>query len=187
MSAATSGAAAADASRASRRARVRRESTSSTVRAISDRAAYTTSACEYGKTGDDRLGERRARRAATRAPRARRRRSASRARSAAWPGPSPTRRAAARASCGSRRRPATSSSFTATSTVSAAMRRYVVSLPPVTVITPLADALTEWRRERSAVRSLLAARTSGRRPAHVPRMSASVIVVVTAPLIARSR
>ena len=67
------------------------------------------------------------------------------------------------------------------------MRRYVVSLPPVTVMTPLADVVTEWRRERSAVRSLPARFTSGRRPAHVPRMSDSVIGVVTAPLIARRR
>ena len=35
---------------------------------------------------------------------------------------------------------------------------------------------TVWRRDRSAVRSLVAAFTSGRSPAHVPRMSASVIV-----------
>ena len=49
MSAATSSAAAADASRARSRARVRRDSTSSTVRAISARTAYTTSARVYGK------------------------------------------------------------------------------------------------------------------------------------------
>ncbi len=49
------------------------------------------------------------------------------------------------------------SRFTAASTASAAMRRYVVSLPPVTVTTPLSDVRTEWRLERSAVRSLLAA------------------------------
>src|SRR3974390_957075 len=67
------------------------------------------------------------------------------------------------------------------------MRRYVVSLPPVTVTTPLGEGGTEWRRERSAVRSLLAAATSGRSPAQVPRMSDSSIVVVTAALIARKR
>ena len=36
--------------------------------------------------------------------------------------------------------------------VSAAISRYVVSLPPVIVTTPLVDRMTRWRRERSAVR-----------------------------------
>ena len=64
---------------------------------------------------------------------------------------------ARRASCGCAP-PRCRAASTTASTVSAAMRRYVVSLPPVTVTTPLADVCTECRRERSAVRSLLAAR-----------------------------
>ncbi|GIU90251.1 MAG: hypothetical protein KatS3mg010_1350 [Acidimicrobiia bacterium] len=67
------------------------------------------------------------------------------------------------------------------------MRRYVVSLPPVTVTTPLGDVRTECRRDRSAVRSLFASFTSGRSPAHVPSTASRPISVVTDALIARSR
>ena len=117
-----------------------------------------------GETGHDRLGQRRVGARAARALRGRRRRSASRDRPAARPRPIPPRRAAARAWCGSGAGPSMPSSFTATSIVSAAIRRYVVSLPPVTVITPPADERTECRRERSAVRSLFAARHERAQP-----------------------
>ena len=132
-----------DASRASRRARVRRESTSSTVRAIS--VAHRVHDFGLGSTGARRRSARRAwrRRAAARAPRARRRRSAWRDPSAASAESHPDAPCSEHCLVRLGRRPATPSSFTATSMVSAAMRRYVVSLPPVTVITPPADARTE--------------------------------------------
>ena len=50
--------------------------------------------------------------------------------------------------CGDSPRPVTTAS-----TVSCAILRYVVSLPPVTVTTPWLEVVTVWRRERSAVRS----------------------------------
>ena len=171
-SAATSSAAAAESSRASRRARVRRESTSSSVRAISWRTAYTASALRYGRPGHERLTERGVgvderldqRRLGAVAvgemlvtARLVRRRAGPRSR---------RRRAAAGAWCGSGA--ACPSSASTASTVSAAIRRYVVSLPPVTVTTPPSERRTACRRERSAVRSLAAVRSSGRSPAHVP-------------------
>jgi glycerol-3-phosphate dehydrogenase len=52
------------------------------------------------------------------------------------------------------------------STVSSAISRYVVSFPPVIAITPAGPVITRWRRERSAVRPLVADLTSGRSPAH---------------------
>ena len=58
-SSATSGAAASDAARSSRWARVRRHRTSSSVVAISWRTAWTASARRYGRPGDQRLAERR--------------------------------------------------------------------------------------------------------------------------------
>ena len=73
------------------------------------------------------------------------------------------------------------------STVSSAMRRYVVSLPPVTVTTPLGATRTECRRDRSAVRSSRPVRSSGRSPAHVPTTSASVSLSSVTPLTAPSR
>ena len=60
------------------------------------------------------------------------------------------------------------------------MARYVVSLPPVTVMTPAGDVVTEWRRDRSAVRSLFASAISGRSPAHVPITSSGVSFSVVA-------
>ena len=52
-----------------------------------------------------------------------------------------------------------------------------MSLPPVTETTPLGEATTLWRRDRSAVRPLPLLLTSGRRPAHVPTTSLSVMPV----------
>ena len=81
---------------------------------------------------------------------------------------------------------------TTTSTVSWAILRYVVSLPPVTVTTPWRDVLTVWRRERSAVRSetcppLAGGARSGRRPAQTPVTSARVRCEVVTALAASSR
>jgi len=80
---------------------------------------------------------------------------------------------------------------TTASTVSSAILRYVVSLPPVTVTTPWAEVCTVWRRDRSAVRSEtcrpLSGASSGRRPAHTPVTSARVRREVVTLLAASKR
>jgi hypothetical protein len=53
------------------------------------------------------------------------------------------------------------------------------------VIMPLSELVTRWRRERSAVRSLPASRTSGRSPAQVPTMSDRLMSPPVEKLMAR--
>src|SRR6202034_497950 len=81
--------------------------------------------------------------------------------------------------------------FTTRSTVSSAIARYVVSLPPVIVITPSGSLHTLWRRDRSAVRldtcAPPAGERRGRRPAHTPVTSARVRLARLTSLAAASR
>src|SRR5205807_1439829 len=59
-------------------------------------------------------------------------------------------------------------------TVSAAIHRHVVNLPPDTVTTPDGDGETTWRRDRSAVRASVAVFTNGRSPAYDATTSSSL-------------
>ena len=73
--------------------------------------------------------------------------------------------------------------------VSSLISRYVVSLPPVTVMTPESEVLTLWRRDKSAVRSPIfsfaSGFTNGRNPAHTAKTSLCVTSLVMLAFNAR--